>query len=231
MSQRVQLSGIKAILTDIEGTTSSINFVHDVLFPYARDHLPDYVRKNAGNLTDIINDVRAIENDAALDVEGVITVLLGWIAEDKKITPLKALQGMIWKDGYESGAFTGHIYDDAADMLALWHAQGLGLYIYSSGSIAAQKLIYGYSNRGDITPLLSGYFDTTTGPKLESASYTKIAAAIGFTPETILFLSDNKGEIDAALEAGMDAILIDRDAKNPAAIYSFSDIRLEEKAA
>lgn len=227
----VTLSGIKAVLTDIEGTTSSISFVHDVLFPYARDHIPDYVRKNAVALEDIISDIRTLEGNETLDLEGVIAVLLRWIAEDKKITPLKTLQGMIWKEGYESGAFTGHIYDDAADMLQRWHDEGLALYIYSSGSIAAQKLIYGYSNRGDITPLLSGYFDTTTGPKLEPESYTKIAHAIGFPPDNILFLSDNAGEIAAADKAGMHSILIDREGKNPAALHDFFAITIQEKAA
>lgn len=161
------ITDIKAIVTDIEGTTSSISFVHDVLFPYARQRLADYIHTHEAETAAILNDVRALENAASLSTDEVIAVLTGWIDEDRKATPLKALQGLIWEEGFKSGAFKGHIYDDAADMLQHWHDQGLKLYIYSSGSIAAQKLLYGYSERGDLTPLLSGYFDTTTGPKRE----------------------------------------------------------------
>lgn len=225
------IEGIKAILTDIEGTTSSISFVHDVLFPYAAEHLPSYVRENENDLGEIFDQVREIENDSSLTTEDIITVMLGWIRDDKKITPLKALQGMIWKDGYETGAFKGHIYDDAAETMRGWHEAGYPIYIYSSGSVPAQKLIYGYSEAGDITQILSGYFDTTTGPKLEAASYTKISHEIGLPPAQILFLSDNAGEIEAANKAGMQTILVDREAKNPNAAHDFNAIQIMEKAA
>lgn len=225
----MSIIGIKAIVTDIEGTTSSIRFVHDVLFPYAKAHIPEYVRTH--DVADILGEVRAMENKPDLSTEGLIETLLRWIAEDRKITPLKTLQGMVWEEGYKAGAFKGHIYDDAAEALSQWFSQGLKIYVYSSGSVAAQKLLYGYSEKGDLTPLFSGYFDTTTGPKLEASSYTKIATSIGFKPSDILFLSDHAGEIEAAQKAGYQVVLVDRDAIKSDAAHSFSDIHIREKAA
>ncbi|MCD8563369.1 MAG: acireductone synthase [Alphaproteobacteria bacterium] len=230
------ITDIKAIVTDIEGTTSSISFVHDVLFPYARQRLADYIHTHEAETAAILNDVRALENAASLSTDEVIAVLTGWIDEDRKATPLKALQGLIWEEGFKSGAFKGHIYDDAADMLQHWHDQGLKLYIYSSGSIAAQKLLYGYSERGDLTPLLSGYFDTTTGPKREAESYGQIAASLGTPPEQILFLSDITAELDAAQAAGFQTVLLDRENAHPESVpynkvSDFNDIHIREKAA
>lgn len=204
-------NGIKAILTDIEGTTSSISFVKDVLFPYAYKHLPGFVQEYAQEIETILNDVRAEENNDGLSDEEVVEVLQRWIEEDKKLTPLKTLQGMIWQAGYEAGELHGHIYEDAVDRLKRWKKAGFDLYIYSSGSVAAQKLLFSNTASGDLTPLFSGYFDTTTGPKLQSESYEKIAAQIGLAPERILFLSDNTQEIEAAAKAGMPVFVLDRD--------------------
>ncbi len=195
---------MKAILTDIEGTTSSISFVADVLFPYARARLADYIAAHPAEVAPILADVVAIAPGDP------VATLLGWIDEDRKATPLKALQGMIWADGYAAGAFTGHVYPDAVAGLRRWHAAGVALYVFSSGSVAAQRLLFGHSEAGDLTPLFSGYFDTTTGPKREAASYAKIAAAIGEAPADVLFLSDTPEEVAAARAAGMDARLIDR---------------------
>ncbi|WP_152222484.1 acireductone synthase [Pseudomonas sp. SCB32] len=205
---------IKAILTDIEGTTSAVSFVFDVLFPYAAAHLPDFIRNN-------IDDARVTEQLAAVqresgeretaDPERCIEILLGWIAEDRKATPLKALQGMVWEQGYRAGQLKGHVYPDAVDALRHWHAEGFALYVYSSGSIQAQKLIFGCSEAGDLTPLFSGYFDTTSGPKREAESYRRIAAAIGLPGEEILFLSDVVQELDAAQQAGMQTIGLARE--------------------
>ncbi len=227
----MNIEGVKAILTDIEGTTSSISFVHDILFPYAAENIPAYVQKNEDDISEILDQVREIENNQSLTAREITEIFLHWISEDKKITPLKALQGLVWQDGYESGAFKGHIYDDAAQALQSWHQRGLALYIYSSGSIAAQKLIYGYSEAGDITPLLSGYFDTTSGPKLEAESYTKIAREIGLPTAQILFLSDHAGEITAADKSGYQTILVAREEKKTNAVQSFSEINIREKAA
>lgn len=196
---------IKVILTDIEGTTSAVSFVFDVLFPFAREHLPAFVRDNAGQpaVAEQIAAVRAESGEAEADVERVIAILLEWIAADRKATPLKALQGMVWEQGYRAGSLLGHVYPDAVAGLQQWKAAGLDLYVYSSGSIQAQKLIFGCSEAGDLTPLFSGYFDTTSGGKREVESYQRIAAAIGTAAGEILFLSDVVQELDAAQAAGM----------------------------
>ena len=228
----LEIKNISVILTDIEGTTSSLSFVKDVLFPYERARLPDYVRKNAAQVADILKEVDAIENKQ-LGIDEAIGVFLRWMDEDKKITPLKTLQGLIWREGYEKGELKGHIYKDAALALKAWKASGLRLYVYSSGSIAAQKLLFGYTDVGDLTPLFSGYFDTTTGPKLEAKSYQKIAAEIKTPPECILFLSDNADEIDAADEAGVRTIIVDRESANKGShvARSFEEIKIGKMAA
>jgi enolase-phosphatase E1 len=118
---------------------------------------------------------------------------------------------MIWADGYASGAFTGHVYADAVIALRRWHDTGLALYVFSSGSVPAQKLLFAHSDAGDLTPLFSGYFDTTTGPKRARESYATIADAIGVAPGDVLFLSDTPEEIAAARASGMQALLIDRE--------------------
>lgn len=194
---------IKAIVTDIEGTTSSISFVKDVLFPYARSHLPDFIRQHQTDekVAALLADARR-ETGEDLDIEQLITRFIDWIDQDQKITPLKSMQGLIWHDGYLKGDFAGHIYEDAVRCLKAFKAQGYDLYIYSSGSVQAQKLLFGHSDYGDLTPLFSGYFDTHIGGKKESSSYQKIAEQIKLPPAEILFLSDIKEELDAARQIG-----------------------------
>jgi enolase-phosphatase E1 len=195
----------RVILTDIEGTTSSISFVKDVLFPYARAHLPAWVAAH-GDEPETARWLAATATEAGLsgdDRDGIVAALQRWIDEDRKITPLKALQGLIWADGYAGGAYRAHLYPEVAARLQGWKQQGLDLYVYSSGSVAAQKLFFGYSEAGDLTPLFSGYFDTEIGGKREQASYERIAAAIGVPAEQILFLSDIVEELDAARAAGL----------------------------
>ena len=203
---------IKAILTDIEGTTSSLSFVKDILFPYARAHLAEYVVSHRDNseVRGCLNEVRAIVGAELSDAQ-VIDQLIRWIDEDRKITPLKALQGLIWESGYQSGAFQGHVYEDAANRLRVWKQRGLRLFVYSSGSVYAQKLIFGHTAFGDLTPLFEGYFDTTIGGKREANSYRKIATSINVSPQDILFLSDIKEELDAAVAAGLQTIWLVRD--------------------
>ena len=193
---------VRAIVTDIEGTTSSIAFVHEVLFPYASERLPDYVRKycDAPDVAPLLRAVREEAEAPDADVERVIDILLEWIADDRKATPLKTLQGMVWRHGYEQGDFTGHIYDDAAEKLREWAEAGIDLYVYSSGSVGAQKLLFHYSDAGDLRPLFRGYFDTEVGPK-----------RIGIDPAEVLFLSDVADELDAAKEAGMQTTQLVRD--------------------
>jgi enolase-phosphatase E1 len=205
---------IKAIVTDIEGTTSSIDFVHQSLFPYARAHLREFLRGHAGEPA----VVRQLEETARLEgreltVESAADVLERWIDEDKKITPLKALQGMIWAQGYAAGELKGHVYPDTAPHLRQWHAGGKRLYIYSSGSVEAQKLIFGHSDAGDLTPLFSGYFDTRIGAKREEASYRNILKDIGLQGGEVLFLSDVGEELDAARAAGLHTCQLLRDEK------------------
>ncbi|RYD95626.1 MAG: acireductone synthase [Sphingomonadales bacterium] len=219
---------VRAVVIDIEGTTSSIAFVKDVLFPFARERLADFIARAPQKVAPILDEVRQLESDPTLTPDQIAGLLQRWIDQDRKIAPLKALQGMIWADGYTSGEIVGHIYADAAIALRAWHDSGLPIYIYSSGSIDAQRLIYGHTAEGDMTPLLSGYFDTRTGGKLEAASYTRIAEAIGYTPSDLLFLSDHAGEIAAAAAAGMQTQLVDRDAATPGAIDSFDKLVLEK---
>jgi enolase-phosphatase E1 len=199
------------ILTDIEGTTSSISFVKDVLFPYARDALPAFVREH-GQRKDVRQwlDAVAVEHGAVCSDDTIVEILQGMIDEDRKHTALKALQGMIWGDGYRSADFTAHIYPDAAAMLKQWHDAGHPLAVYSSGSVPAQKLFFGHSDAGDLTPLFSGWFDTEVGHKRDANSYREITRRLGQPAGDILFLSDVVEELDAARDAGMRTALIDR---------------------
>lgn len=202
---------IRAILTDIEGTTSSISFVKDVLFPYARRALPGFVAAR-GREPAVRKwlDAVALENGGVCQDSTVVEVLQGWIDQDRKHTALKALQGMIWADGYRSADFTSHMYPDAAPALRRWKDAGLRLYVYSSGSVPAQRLLFGHSDAGDLTELFSGWFDTEVGGKRERDSYARIVESIGLPAEEILFLSDVVEELDAARDAGLGTVLLDR---------------------
>jgi len=204
---------IRAIVTDIEGTTSDIRFVHNVLFPYARENLAGFIAafQHREEVAQALSDLRDEIAQPQATVEDLITVLFGFMDEDRKSTALKALQGMIWRDGYLNGSFTGHLYPDVLPALKAWHQAGIGLYVYSSGSVAAQKLLFGYSDEGDITSLFSGYFDTHVGAKRETDSYRNIAADIGLAPGELLFLSDIRQELDAAREAGWHTVQLIRD--------------------
>ncbi|MCH2041117.1 MAG: acireductone synthase [Saccharospirillaceae bacterium] len=218
-----QFHDVKVILTDIEGTTSSISFVEDVLFPYAEKKLPAFLRQHHEDPTvqqHIQASVELEEQDGnhltADNIDGVIECLLQWIRDDKKATPLKALQGMVWKQGYENGDYQAHMYPDATARLKQWYNQGLPLYVYSSGSIQAQKLFYGYSQDGDLLPLFSGHFDTTSGGKRDQQSYRNILADLqkqhDIQAGNVLFLSDLEEELDAAYKVGMQTVWIQRDA-------------------
>lgn len=205
---------IKHILTDIEGTTSSIRFVHEVLFPYARAEMASFIRSHVSDEV-VQQQLQAVSQEAGevLSLEQAITLLEQWIDADRKATPLKVLQGMIWEAGYRQGAFTGHVYEDAVRNLRLWHERGHRLYVYSSGSVQAQRLLFGYSDYGDLTSLFSGYFDTRIGHKREASSYEAIVAQIGGRAGEILFLSDIREELDAAHAAGMQTRWLLREAE------------------
>ncbi|MDR3415664.1 MAG: acireductone synthase [Nevskia sp.] len=205
---------MKAIVTDIEGTTSSIDFVHKSLFPYAKAHMRAFLRRHAGEpaVAAQIAETAKLEG-RALDSEAAADVLERWIDEDRKLTPLKALQGMIWAQGYAAGELKGHVYPDTPVWLRRWHGEGKRLYIYSSGSVEAQKLIFGHSDAGDLTPLFSGYFDTRIGGKREADSYRAILKELALPGEQVLFLSDVGEELDAARIAGMHTCQLLRDDK------------------
>ncbi|XUA18166.1 acireductone synthase [Citrobacter sp. OP27] len=203
---------IRAIVTDIEGTTSDIRFVHDVLFPYARARLAAFIRAQscAEPVKSILDNLREEIAQPNATADELTQALFAFMDEDRKSTALKALQGLIWRDGYVNGDFTGHLYPDVLPTLEKWKSEGIDLYVYSSGSVAAQKLLFGYSDEGDITHLFSGYFDTHAGAKREVKSYQTIAEQIGQSAGQILFLSDIHQELDAAAEAGFRTVQLIR---------------------
>jgi enolase-phosphatase E1 len=203
---------IRAILTDIEGTTSSISFVKDVLFPFARERLPTFIETHADKpvVQHWLHEAAREAGLVSATQAEIIALLQRWIDEDRKATPLKALQGMIWEDGYREGAYRAHVYPEVAQRLRDWKAQGIELYVFSSGSVPAQKLLFRHSEAGDLTPLFSGYFDTEIGAKREADSYRRILAVIGQPGAAVLFLSDIVAELDAARAAGMGTTLLAR---------------------
>jgi enolase-phosphatase E1 len=203
---------VRAILTDIEGTTTPIAFVHEALFPYARARLAAFCREHGDEreVAGALQAARDLEGRPDLGLDDTVALLLRWMEEDRKAGPLKELQGLIWRAGYEAGVLKGQVYDDAAALLKRWHGDGVKLFVYSSGSEEAQKLIFGHSDKGDMTALFSGFFDTRVGAKVEAASYAAIARATGFAPADILFLSDLEREIAAAKSAGLQVARIDR---------------------
>lgn len=230
------MQAIKAIITDIEGTTTPVSFVHKTLFPYAQKKLAHYLTQfqNEAAIKQIWTEVAQIENKPNLSLNELIEVMLQWIKSDQKITPLKTLQGLIWESGYAQGDFTAPVYPDAAEKLTDWHKQGHKLYVYSSGSIKAQKLLFKHSDQGDLCPLFSNYFDTTSGPKLEQQSYTTITQSIGRKPEECLFLSDHPGECQAAIKANLNSIQLCRpdnpilEQANCLQVTSFNEINMNK---
>ena len=225
---------IRAIVTDIEGTTSDIRFVHNVLFPYARERLPAFLnaQQYIEPVKTILDNLREETGQPDATTADLLDTLLQFIDEDRKSTPLKALQGIIWRDGYVNGDFTGHLYPDVLPALEKWKAEGIDLYVYSSGSVAAQKLLFGYSDEGDITHLFSGYFDTLVGAKREVQSYRNIAEQLGVPPVQILFLSDIHQELDAAEQAGLRTVQLIRGDDDAASHHhqgsSFDYIQTEQ---
>ncbi len=187
---------LSAVLMDIEGTTTSVAFVHDVLFPYARDRLPAFCAAHPDDAA--LAEVRRLKPETP-----TLTALLDWMARDEKITPLKDIQGRIWADGYRRGELVAEIYPDVPPALRRWVKAGLRLYVYSSGSVAAQKLLFGHTPAGDLTPLFQGFFDTNSGGKREAGSYRGIARGANVPPAECLFLSDIEAELDAAAAAGL----------------------------
>jgi enolase-phosphatase E1 len=206
--------GTQAVLTDIEGTTTSISFVYDVLFPYAAARLDAWLEEHRPQSA-IALLRREYKEEARSGAElpefgngaPYARHLMGL---DRKSTGLKALQGLIWEEGYRSGELRSHVFPDVPPILGAWSVAGLRLRVFSSGSVQAQKLLFAHTEYGDLSELFEGFHDTTTGPKREAASYAAIAAAYGLPPEAILFLSDVTEELDAAAAAGMRTVLVVR---------------------
>ncbi len=204
------------IVTDIEGTTTPIAFVTEVLFPYARLHMLDFLRmrREEPAVRDALAQARALaakEGPEPFYFASLTNVLDRWMAEDRKASPLKTLQGILWADGYADGTLRGEVYDEVPAELTRWRDAGFALYAYSSGSVDAQKLLFRHSRLGDLTPLFSGHYDTAIGQKTEVGSYLALARAIGEAPSDILFLSDNERELDAAAAAGLRTICVARE--------------------
>ncbi len=205
----------KAILLDIEGTTTPIDFVHNTLFPFAKSRIAGYIQQNLSDLKFEIAQL-AEEREADADYKpdlridsanSVSDYLKFLIDTDRKSTPLKSIQGMIWRTGYESGDLVSVVYPDVAEAFVRWKSEDKTIAIYSSGSVLAQQMIFKYSDQGDLTRYIDKYFDTATGHKREPESYTKIAAEFEFAAEDLLFVSDSPEELDAAAKSSFQTAL------------------------
>ena len=214
------MKDVRFVLMDIEGTTTSISFVYEVLFPYFQNNIQRLEKvKNLKQVKQAFDQVKELvkfeENlDLNTDQE-IIDKLLIWSKEDRKVTPLKTVQGILWQTGYKTGEIVGHVYPEVPVKLMEWKNKGLRMGIFSSGSVAAQKLLFGYTATGDLNRYLEHYFDTKTGPKREVNTYKEIARKINFEPRHILFLSDIIEELEAAKEAGFQTIQLIRPSTEP----------------
>lgn len=203
------LQDVRAILLDIEGTTTPIAFVHDVLFGYAREHVREFLAQNPD-----AEEVALLREEHALDVKKgrnpppLVAEYVEWLIKlDRKSTGLKSLQGKIWRKGYEEGTLKSQVFADVAPAFARWRERGLTIAIFSSGSVLAQQLLFAHTEAGDLTPFIESYFDTNVGKKGDAESYRKIAEAMGFSAPEILFVSDVGVELEAAAKAGMKTLL------------------------
>jgi enolase-phosphatase E1 len=205
--------GIEHVVVDIEGTTTPVSFVTTTLFPYARERLPQFVTQHraSSKVRLALDESRALMGNPDAPDDEVVAELVRWIDEDRKATPLKTLQGLIWRDGYLSGQFLAPVYDDVPVCLRGWKERGLRLHVYSSGSVEAQQLLFSHTNAGSLIDIFDQYFDTRIGPKVEAASYQAIASRLSAHSSECLFLTDSLSEVAAAAEAGWTAIQIDRD--------------------
>lgn len=231
---------ITDVLLDIEGTTSSVRFVFEVMFPYARQHVAEYLERHWGEPS-----LQAALDKLAVDVgqsgaadwlgrfadepaqrAAVVAAVHQLMDRDAKVTGLKELQGLVWDSGFRSGQMVAHLYPDVVPAVNAWRASGRRVWIYSSGSIAAQRLFFGHTREGDLLQLFSGHFDTTSGGKKEPESYRRIAAAIGSQPQQILFVSDIADELLAARQAGLETALSVRPENQPQPPgHGFNEIR------
>lgn len=251
MNLNLSKAHIRGILLDIEGTTTPIAFVHEVLFSYARSNVKSFLLQHWDS-TDVIADLEDLREEHEFDREQDITLPLlatgprdaqldslltyiNWLIDrDRKSRPLKSLQGKIWKQGYRDGTLKAQVFPDVAPALERWRRTGLTISIFSSGSVLAQKLLFEHTEASDLTPLISNYFDTTTGPKMDPESYRRIAEALELSTAEVLFVSDMMRELDAAREAGMQTALCIRPGNEPQdsadrypIIHNFDEISVE----
>lgn len=204
---------VDAVVLDIEGTTSATGFVVDVLYPYSRDRFAELLSQRADEpeVARAIAQIRELTGEPDADAAALEKTLNAWLDEDRKATPLKTLQGIVWSEGFARGDLVSHFYADVVPRLKAWHASGVRLYVYSSGSVAAQRAWFASTPDGDLLPLVSGLYDTeNAGPKQVPASYRTIAESVQLAPERLLFLSDRPGELDAAVAAGWHAVGVRR---------------------
>jgi enolase-phosphatase E1 len=214
---------IKAILLDVEGTTTPIDFVHQLLFPYAKARLGDYLAANFAQIKGLLEQLKAEhagDSEYGQDLDpaspaSMVEYLNYLIDVDRKSTPLKSLQGMIWQAGYESGELTSQVFADVPPAFERWTNEGKRIAIYSSGSVLAQKLLFRHTDRGDLTPFISAHFDTNIGPKRASLSYGRISTELKTPPGEILFISDVVEELDAAQRSGLQTLLSLRPGNQP----------------
>lgn len=223
---------IESILLDIEGTTTPIDYVYKTLFPYARARVDDYLDKHASN-EEVRAMIAALSEEHAADTRNAleppslsddspeaklrsIKAYVHWLMDrDRKSTPLKSLQGMIWESGYQNGAIRSQVYADVPPNLKRWHDLNKTISIFSSGSVLAQKLLFAHTTAGDLTKFIRDYFDTRIGSKTDVESYRQIVGALGFLPSAIIFVSDVSAELDAARRAGMHTLLCMRPGNRP----------------
>lgn len=237
MTRGLHTAGIDVVLLDIEGTTTPVSFVYDVLFPYARARLPAWFasrRLSDPDVREIVDSLDAeLQGDPAAPanwtIDNVVTKLLSYLDQDRKSRALKIVQGKIWEEGYASGQLRGEVYPDVPPALRRWIADGRTAGIFSSGSVLAQKLLFAHSNAGDLTPLLRWHFDTAVGSKVDTLSYARIAESVHASPDSILFISDVANELSAARDAGMRTLLCIRPpatAPSPAfaVIHTFDEV-------
>lgn len=232
----MRVENVDFILTDIEGTTTSISFVYEVLFPYFRENISKlttmiHIDEVAEAFQQTAVIIEQEEGKVVTDHDALIATLLKWSLEDRKIKPLKTVQGFLWRTGYESGEILGHVYPDVSVALETWKKAGLQMGVFSSGSVAAQKLIFGFSELGDLTPFFSAYFDINTGGKRDAETYEIIAKNISISNEHILFLSDIVEELVAADEAGFQTIQLVREGNTvnwKSHVRDFSEIQIEK---
>ena len=230
---------VGAILLDIEGTTTPIEFVFKVLFPYARSQTERFLERY-GSLPDVLEDLNGLRHEHFQDTRqgfnppdlkdpyqpASFVAYVGWLIErDRKSTPLKSLQGKIWAEGYASGELRSQVFDDVPPALERWQRQNRTVAIFSSGSVLAQKLLFAHTTAGDLTGFLAAYFDTTFGTKTEPASYETIAKMLQRSPAEIVFVSDVVSELNGAEAAGLQALLCQRPGNNPQPKHAYRVIR------